>query len=133
MRKYKKEELADKVTELISFIDDFDSAIKQLTKTVLKKLKEAFSAFKEYVLEIKATYKRIRRGFIKEEVTILIQTETGRISEVQERDIPWEDLPSDIRKQLIRHADKSAISDIKHQFEEKAEEALKKGTLQLKT
>jgi len=119
IRKYVSDTLANGVGTLISWIDAPASAIRKVAK-------ETFASFKSHVLGIKASYRRETAHSAKETITTYIRTDTNSVKETtRERTIPMDDLPPDVRAEMIKHAGQPVTGDIKADFEEKVKEKLK--------
>jgi len=118
VRRYVSGTLADGIGTLISWIDAPVSVVRKVAK-------ETFASFKSHVLGIKASYKRETALTAKETITTYIQTSSGSLKEtIKERTLSMDDLPPDVRAEMIKHAGQPVSGDIKADFEEQVKKKL---------
>jgi hypothetical protein len=118
IRKYVSDTLADGIGTLISWIDAPVSVVRKVAR-------ETLASFKSHVLGIKASYERKDVYTTKERVTTYIRTNTGAVKEtVRECTISMDDLPPDVRAEMIKHAGQPVTGDIKADFEKEVKKKL---------
>lgn len=119
------ETVGERVADLICWIDSPASVLRG-------KLKGAYRLFQQRVLGINTTYTKVASNRLNAKTETYLIDRNGRpVKQVIEKEVAWEDLPPQIRQQMIERGTKTAEMDVKDIVEHQVREAALKQKLEL--
>lgn len=111
--------LSDAVAQLIIWIDEPVTVVK-LTAT------QTLSSLKKYILSIEAKYRRISPSTVLSTTTLHTVDKDLKVKKfVRETEIRIDDLPPEVRAELIRNHGVEVVQDVRKTFIDGATEKLK--------
>jgi hypothetical protein len=113
LRKVLGNRVADRVADLVVFLDKGICSTREL-------LKAGWKSFKQNVLGMRSTYEKIDAQTAKATHETYVRTEDNRIMKsTTVEDVPWAEIPPDIRQQMVAKRKKSGVVDTGKVVEEK--------------
>lgn len=117
--------VVDSIADFISFCDNGVCWTK-------RQIKEAWQTFKENILGVKDEYEKISPTEATRKRTVYAKADNGDVyRQVTEDKIPYEDLPADVRKEMMRQNTPKASLDIKELVRQKAIKTAKNNEIEL--
>lgn len=118
--------------ELVDMINDCLDWLDGKISITRKYVRKCWRAFEENVLAIKAEYTKTTATSGNRVEEVLIRTGDGTVvKKTIEEEIAWEDLPEEIRSQMLRENKKTASLNVKETILAKAKERAKEEGIQL--
>lgn len=113
---------ASKCEWYVSFVCWLDDRVCA-TKVIARRW---WNWFKSKVLRIKTNYRKTANGYVKttETITVKPEDENKAIRVVTEEEVPWENLPSSVRKEMIHQETDEAELDVTDVINQKAKEKI---------
>lgn len=110
------DEIANNIAVLIDFID-------KIVTVARRNLKAGFEFFKTRILRMQSKYTKTSPTTAIKETETYLHTSDGKIlKRTETEEVAWEDLPSEIRSEMIRMAAKEGTIDEKAAILTKAKE-----------
>lgn len=100
-------DVASLLAELFDWLDD-------KVVTMRRAVKQAWAAFSKHVLGSKKEFTKVSATAVKGRTTTIIRDQNGKLQQqIIEEEVPWDQVPKEIRKEFNLHAKVSAEVDQK--------------------
>lgn len=117
--------VGERIADLICWIDTPASIVRG-------KLKGVYRMFQQRVLGINTTYTKLAANKLNAKTeTYLIDRNGHPVKQIIETEVAWDDLPPQIRQQMIERGAKTAELDVKDLVEHRARKTAEKQSLEL--
>jgi hypothetical protein len=106
---------------------------KQITPAAAM-LRKGFALFQERILRMKRTYTKTSATTARSSTETIYKTDDGRfIRRTEEEEVAYEDLPAEIRGEMVRQNASAGTLDVRAAVIEKAEERARQDGIVLET
>jgi hypothetical protein len=96
------------------------------------KLRDAWQFFQSRVLRMKATYTKVSATSAKMKTETILATPGGKVvRKIEEQEVTWEDLPPEIRNEMIRQNSEEGVIDFRDAFAKRVKERASKEAVEL--
>lgn len=111
VREVVSDSAADAIADVISFVDNKVTGVRSLTKS-------AYKAFRETLLGCKTVYEKTGPNIVQTETTALVRNAAGELAaETVKTILKWDDLPNNIREEMIRQNQTKGEINVKSEVE----------------
>jgi hypothetical protein len=98
-------QFCEAITEFFIWIDHAVCALR-------RPLRDCLQVFKKRILGIRTTFTKVDQTTVRDQTTTTIVDDNGRMVErTSERVVPWEEIPQEIRSQMMRENATTAKQD----------------------